>query len=902
MGSTKLHVTLGWYLDSGAYPNGSDPDQASIGRASLGPLGFLDFLERHLGLIGRPIAEPVRVAMYLRRLRHAVTDDCFYSASFKVDPWATAKALLQWRDDLFCGGWTGTADASAPRRLQQLAAIEAVPADPLSPCIGERLSALLDRLTIHPFQYPFDIRLVDARALWPHQWQRLFDALVRTGVSLNPYEQPHGAGDGNLGAVQRFLSTGVRAAEDTDGSVVVLDADSEIDAAEIVADWLAADSNRDTVLIRSQGSPLLDGALSKRHLPRAGVVARSPWRTALRVLPLVFAAQWDPFDPARVLELLGLPQSPIPRGAATGLARAIQEAPGRDGTAWRNARARAVARREELLAGEGMAARVIKRKLQKFERDIDFWLPVERHDPHIGLPIAHAIKIFRRVVRWAVERQLTAGDGLWAVAAQHAAALADVLVSSDLPLIPQTTLARMLDEVIGDGVRAEGSQGQAAAWRTVDSPGQIADTAGTILWWGAVRSDSSAAMPWTAEELAWLEQAGVVPESPRHCRLRERAAYVRAVLSARSKLILVVPRCVAGSPASAHPLLGEIETALNLKDGSVAVIRRVITMDLSPSSVLADRTIVRSPLRGQLLPKPRRLWQIPSDIVVPPQKISPTGMERLIGCPLSWVLENKAEIAPSPFVGLPDASQMIGTLCHAVLELLFTERRDWTIEAAGQRAEELFDQLVPQAAATLQQPGAELELRRTRQAIAKAVTVLMTYIRRAGLQVEHVEQKIERGLGPDAPLVSGKVDLILRHPNGQHYIVDLKWTKTAKYHEQRLTDGKPLQLAAYSWLAERMLGQRPEAGYFMLKQARMLFSASVPFDTGYVAGTDLSSTWHQATRTYETRIKALASGQAVATGVPHTADEGDDTLPLALDPPCRICSYQPLCRATPGKH
>ena len=46
------------------------------------------------------------------------------------------------------------------------------------------------------------------------------------------------------------------------------------------------------LMIRGKGSPVLDDTLNAHNLPKLGYQSRSPWRTALQVLPLILSNYW----------------------------------------------------------------------------------------------------------------------------------------------------------------------------------------------------------------------------------------------------------------------------------------------------------------------------------------------------------------------------------------------------------------------------------------------------------------------------------------------------------------------------------------------------------------------------------------------------------------------------------
>jgi hypothetical protein len=93
-------------LDGPAWPGPLGGSGFTFGEAWVGPLGLVDVLETHLGLGGRfdgPLERACRLAAQLRERSG------FWRWSFAVDPVATARRLLRYRDDLRVWGWTANA-------------------------------------------------------------------------------------------------------------------------------------------------------------------------------------------------------------------------------------------------------------------------------------------------------------------------------------------------------------------------------------------------------------------------------------------------------------------------------------------------------------------------------------------------------------------------------------------------------------------------------------------------------------------------------------------------------------------------------------------------------------------------------------------------------------------------
>ena len=144
---------------------------------------------------------------------------------------------------------------------------------------------------------------------------------------------------------------------------------------------------------------LLDRALQARGLPALGQSAASPWRGALQVLPLAFAASWAPFDAKALLDLLLLPRPPIGRNAARKLARALAREPGTGAAAWDRAWAELEADLAERFADHPSAEAEIARRRARWRE----WTTGGLYSRADGIPADAARRIAARVGQWAVE-------------------------------------------------------------------------------------------------------------------------------------------------------------------------------------------------------------------------------------------------------------------------------------------------------------------------------------------------------------------------------------------------------------------------------------------------------------------------------------------------------------------
>lgn len=908
-------IIFGWDLDGGCYPESIPGIEYNLGDCVVGPHGLLDLLEIRLG-IGRPPSSPaIRIAQYLARLQ-AVDDGArFYSESLKTDPWETAGFLLRHRDELVMSGWDGKEVRSGSERLATFAEIEKQTDIRLAAGLAERIREILQALQeLSPFTSKLDagrmpalpagIRLVTPREYLPWCWQEILLGLTRCGATIEEHTAKPAALSGDLAALQSAAMSHTQPELKGDGSFLVLEADDEIQAAEAVAAWLLAEpeKNQNVVIIRGDGASVLDQACSRLGQPRIGDADPSRWRSALQVLPLAIEILWSPVNPARLLEFLTLSQSPIPRSAAHFFKQALREEPGVGGEAWRQAWQTAEERWREKLTERDLTAEEVERKLADDLRAWKTWLSAGQFDPARGMPLQDAEQVCRHVQRWATRMGEARDDDLYRAAANHAGALGTALKESRLDSITKVQFERMIDATFEDGATLPGGGAEASLWTPVDHPGQVWAPCHTVLWWGfASRERVPVVRLWTDAERTDLRNAGVHLDSPGLSQLREGYSSRYPLLNAAERLILVKPNTIGGEPAVAHPLWHELGHWLQSCPERVhsKIFATAESIFSRAKSTFAGKELLMLPVQCGSPPEPRREWCIPAGKIQQRKTESFSSIDKLIRCPYAWVLSYSAEISRGALLDIPDDDQLVGTLAHAIIAKLFTEKASWKpAEAAARRALEIFDDEVARVAAPLLLPGRGLELRRYRDSVGKSVKALAKLLNDAGLQVVGCEIVRQAPFGPG--MLEGRLDMLCKENGGPHVVIDLKWSKKGDYRRKEIEEGRPLQLAVYSRLQDHLSHDEPAAGYFMLRDARLFFTADGPFpEHTYVEGTDLESVWENANAAWQANLKDVCSGKAIARGVEK--DENATAAPppanpfMDIDPPCRFCDFANLC-------
>ncbi|KAB1068577.1 PD-(D/E)XK nuclease family protein [Methylobacterium planeticum] len=712
----------------------------------------------------------------------------------------------------------------------------------------------------------------------------------------------------DIGRVHLYLRTGQRTAFTGDGTVCDISGTSATAAAECVAEWMACEAEAgaagDTVLIVPDGdSSLLDQALRRRGLPSLGLSPPSSFRGALQVLPLSFAAAWTPMDPGKLLELLLLPRPPMRRWAARTLARALSKEPGIGGPAWQlaweriEARIRDEAARAPDATGARKAAAEAERTLDRWRA----WTNLGRYDRKEGMPAPDAVALCRRVLDWAFELDAGDRDPLLLCVVGSARALIAALEALGHSPVTALQIDRMIDQAIADGLPDPTCHAQEGRSRAVSSPGALWGAAHRVVWWGFAGSGaSSPRFPWSERERAALDAAGCCPERPHTTGRREASHWRAAVLNARS-LMLVRPELNRGSEAGPHPFSQQLHPLLSHASNASSVRFVAERLYVAERVPLAAREVVRSSSVAVDLPRARAAWDLPAGLVAraqdPERRQSATSFEDLLTCQMRWILQHLAGLKSGGAREIPKPERLFGNLAHAVAQVAFHPGEVPVPEIVRTRSVTALDSLLPRIAAPLLLPGHARELAFARQRIPDALASLSSILARGRFAIEGLEVEHERDFG--MVKVASRIDLVVRGPDGARAIIDLKWTEngaTARHYE--LAEGRAIQLATYGRLVDPD-GAGAPAGYFLLRQQRLLAEEGSPLAHEEITVTrGLADTWDAVARD-SARLAALAgSGRGIAAGVAGAQEHLPEDLAFPLHPKvCTYCDMTRLCRS-----
>jgi PD-(D/E)XK nuclease superfamily protein len=797
-----------------------------------GPLGLLDVLELRLGLGSKPVSAAVRVAQYRDRLEQAASaKPRFYTASFSKDGFSAAKTLLAWRDELILAGWDGSANPAQSKRIQDLADVERIPSSALSPGFGDRVRAVSAELERRGPKLD-SIEVVENEEQLPLLLRQL---LIKLGATFGCLDGTGMKQAGPIGTdLWKLQEALVNSAERrpiklaNDGSVVFVTAYSEVTLSQFAAQLFQKSrcQNLSTTVIARNECSYLDAALRSLDEPILALSARSSNRPILQTLALALALRWKPLDPRDLLAFLVHPVSPMNTRLSTRLASAVAEFPGVGGTKWNEA---IEEHRESLRQRFASDKDSLRKKLNQSEEDLASWVTVKRFDPLAGAPCNELAVTCAGIVRWAMTRAVSHPDLPPALAEQYAqlasnaSDLATILRS--LVTVTRAQLDRLVDQVVGTGVRCNHAVAEAGHPHRLTAPGAFLEPADTVLWWDFRGSGPSPTTPWTKQEIEQLDQAGtlLVPATTRHTR--ENLAALRPILGARKQLVLMCPRMVGNEPVPHHPLRDRIQSLI---DGNLPMfdLDRHLA-DPFDAPVCDTVAPVLDTLTHRKLPGIRRWWKLPSGQQLGPRDLeSFSSATKFIFNPAAWVLRYKAQLKPGRLFGieLVGGARQRGKLLHRLSELVFGPgpSLDWKTALRTQMDQWLeneWQKLLPAEGANLLLPGNLAAAAGLLDEAKSAIWSLIEQLRAASIT------KTTVNLSPaQAPLVGGNlygfIDLVAENRTGKAAVIDLKYNGYDQKKDE-LANNLQLQLAIYAYLIAKGAAW-PESAFFILKKRALL--------------------------------------------------------------------------------
>lgn len=870
-----MKIEFGWHLDRAPWAY----TQPGLNHIRVGRKNFTALLQTRLGITRPDTGHAERVSQYLERLRSVDSPAAWFHKSFEVDPWSTAQELLAARDDAVANGWDGTLPELEPGvpepspLLQTLAAAERAPGR-LAPSLADDVAELVTALDL-PLPLGIDeLILQHPESSFPRIWQLIIGKLRDRGV---------------------HVSDAVPA--NSQPRLTVLSAETEWEAAENSARWLAAGDNQSTAVVSSDCSTLLDHYLAGHGLPAIGVSSPSVWRPQHQLIPLFFEVIWAPANVQLLAELLTLPGSPVRRTAARYLTDALKAEPGTGGEAW-TAAISAIAADEQLGPDLGAALdRLFCTGLLVEENGVSGTELAERGEWLAG----------RLRARASIDDSANATASLL----QRILALV-----TPLPQVSRRDLRRIIAAVITPS-SSPLKPAEAAPWLRLGNLAELADDVDQVLWWGFQSSRTASVRRWDAHDIEALSRVAVHLPTPEELSALEVSQTLAAAARTRNLLLVQIEQR-DGERVEGNPLL-EALTAAQPSQADESLSDRLALLSRRPESLtdstghwaLADRRMQLAAVPQHRPVAPPAVHELDPNPALVPERLSFTQLSTLLGCSLAWVLKHKSHLSVPAAASVASDNQMLGLFAHKVVEVLQEQLRpEHRAVPEPDEVRAAVDRLLPQLASELLLPGQKSRRAGVQATIETAVMTFFEQLQRGGVVLQEMEKEFAKDLhftaGGNSYVVEvkGRADAVGIDASGRTAVVDLKWTNSDKYRREEVQRGEALQLALYQWaLSPGELPPDAPAAYYMLKQGSFA-SAHPEFGSAIQANQDPPQLWQQAVRAIEFTVEEVLTGRITATAPAANAlaegEPGADAVAatsgrLHMKPNCRYCDFGTLC-------
>lgn len=785
----QLNISFGLNLNGFLYPAGTN----SLDEARFGENDFLNFLEERAGMVltASPVtAERIAAA----QMAMLTIKNSFYKDSFDIDPWSSAKTFLKWRDSLIMGGWNGDTDFPESPRLHTIYRLEKSDFS-FKNGLADRLRAVLSALPDADTSDIEKILLTTPYDLLPRLWQRILDILKdKKNVPYVDADLP-----------------------DNTPEILVLSANNDLTAAEVIAERLAlADKKDGDIVLIGKDNAALNNALKKRNLPALESNTASAHRSILQVFPCLIEIMEKPLRIQKLYNFLRLPKTPITGGRK--LAKILEKLPGIKNEEWNK--------------------KLTELKEEYEDTDQDYWLGLaEKYED--GIPNTDLNDLIDKLEEWLDEQK----GKLVSAAKEQLKVFRSVLETFSIKppyTVSFIQLRKILDSICTDAENPYEEERSVSPWLSVCDPAKILGSPETAIWYD-FRNDAflSAIYPWTIEEEKILHDNNVFPVTNEDLAKRAALEWKNALRAER--LIISVPKTDRGKEFEIHPFYDEIKAKAKTVDASLSekeidLFGKKVKINKSDIPEKTDNSLSFDEIKGT--------------------PASTSEMETLINCPLKWYYQYQLGLGDH-LPSLKAEPLAIGSLAHKVVELLTKADKEWPLweqKKLKNKTKELFDDTVAKQAAFLSEKGREQEKENVGETVLEAVLKLKAFITENDLKIVGSEVKF----GPNEKKwkfgqFTGFIDLLLKQKNNKNLVLDMKFSRKNDY-EENLKNEEAAQLALYG----NVVGGKT-AGYFLMKSNRIVMNAEM--EEAEPVEADLSETWKNVLKQVKEKMDELKKGK-----------------------------------------
>lgn len=738
-------------------------------------------------------------------------------ASYKLNPLAMAKEMLNWRDELKMVNWNF--EYSDPKtRLGALAAIEKSFSFPGLP---DRIIKLINEIKIStttPFK-DIEIILPYSLDLLPSLLNNLVASLQEKGVEVSII--PTAKSDKkNILRIREFLSTEKKAEpielDSKDSSFKILKFKTRKDEEEYFAykpierESLWIIENNKAFDNRLEGSG--QGATGSRTVTGSRITD---------LLSLLISLYAKTPDIRNIYEWLSSPYHPLPAKFRYSLAETITSTGGYlnedcedllkefiDGK-FRDKKA-------EIEEGLNEEERFKLEKKAKKEREnkVKLFLPYfynlnSPEDIQKGLAGLSA---------WANQRvnYITDPEEKETLTPQFIA-LADAITNLQLLLLSEKpenikadTLLKWCPEVTPE-INLIQYHAKVGSRQVINFSGDIASPVENIIWLGVegMESSSSECDFLFPGEREMISKDSEFIQPWKESKVKEILEALPFFMTEESILLSYAEKN-ANESLTLNPLFIRLQSAVkNLKD----FVTEVEIWEYKTEEVEGINNSISKPE-----------FSIKGDSEISwPAVMSASSIESLIFNPFDYFFEKILRLRSAGLNNLPSIEISKGKVAHKVIEMIFTPKEGETINYRDKLNKD-FDRFLEEAlkdlGALLLLPENRIELKLFRLQLEESLQTLIKIIEINNLTVIGCEDEIYKKIGiaegdKDGNDLQGFLDMHLKDSLGNHVVFDFKWTQGSHY-KNLLKKDRSIQLAVYSLLVREDDSSNVATAYFFM--------------------------------------------------------------------------------------
>ena len=780
--------------------------------------GLVSLLEERCGLFTKEESFNRRMCEWYAKMKPWLDShpDNILFASYKLNPLAMAKEMLNWRDKLKMVDWNFEFENLKTR----LGAVAAIEKSFNFPSLADRLIKIINEIKISPVPFKdVEIILPYNPDLLPSLLNRLMANLKEKGAKISVIQESS-TDKKNLLKIREILSQEQKSdsieLDVNDTSFKILKFKTRKDEEEYFAYkpiekeslWIIEDNKAFDNRLEGSGQ----GATGSRTV------------TGSRITDLLslLISLYEPIPDIRnIYEWLSSPYHPLPAKFRYSLAEKITSTGG-----YLNEDCKELITRfingdfEDNESGNDEnldeTEKARKEKKAKKERDnkVRLFLPYfynlnSSQDVQKGIAALSA---------WAAQRvnYITEPEEKETLTPQFIA-LSDAITNLQLLLfseksddISAETLLKWCPEVTPE-INLTQYHAKVGSRQVINFSGDIASPVDNIVWLGVegMESTGSECDFLFPGEREMISKDAEFIENRKETKVKEILETLPFFMAEKS-IILSYAEKNANEPLTLNPLLIRLQSAVkNLKDFVTDVkiweyktekVEEINNSEAKPEFAIKGNSDIR--------------W---------PEVMSASSIESLIFNPFDFFFEKILRLRSAGLNNLPSMEISKGKVAHKVIEMIFNPKDGETINYRDKLSKD-YDSLLEEAlknqGALLLLPENRIELKLFRLQLEESLQTLIKIIEINKLTVIGCEENIYKKIGiaegnEDGHDVHGYLDMHLKDSYGNHVVLDFKWSPGSHY-KNLLKKDRSIQLAVYSLLVREDDNPNVSTAYFFM--------------------------------------------------------------------------------------